>query len=167
MPPQIRRTTHVPVTLSINSKRRGKVQNENIDLLSNSANSTVSNCETPSSQFDLNVPEIQQPPCDTSSNSEQKTNHYYDNRKKEISAWQDLRAHITQSMLEREAPITDTCVICKSMCSPAIRCLECSSTYTACVSCALEDHAQRPLHSIEIWKVRLCVVFLVKMFIPI
>ena len=151
MPPKKRKTTHVPVKLSINLKRKGKVENNEINLFPNSADSNISNCETSTSKSDLENPDI--PPIDISRNLEPKANQYYDQRRKEIGAWQDQRAQMLQSLLERGAPTTNDCVICKSKCSSPIRCLECSSTYTACVACALKDHELRPLHSLEIWKV--------------
>ena len=154
MPPPKRKTTHVQVTVAINSKRRGKVEQSSVNLFSNSVGSTALSIENPStSTFISNNPEYQHPQNDTSTQSQPKNGTYYDQRKKEIGAWQSERPRIIQCLLERQVPITYVCAICKEKCGSPVRCFQCSTTYTACLHCAIQDHILRPLHSLEIWNV--------------
>ena len=154
MPPPKRKLTHVPVTLSINSKRRGKVEQKHINLFSEQNDATTSNREIPStSTFDSNDVELQQPHSAAQNQTETKNKIYYDQRKKEIGAWQNERPGIITSLLERQAPICNVCSMCKKACESVVRCSQCSSTYVACLSCALQDHKLRPLHQLEMWNV--------------
>ena len=150
MPPK-RKPTHVPLTISINSKKRGKVQKNKITIAENSNKPDFvelsASTESSSLPSNISVQTIQEENVPSSQNT------YYDKKQKEIFAWQEFRELAVQCLFERQAPTSRVCMICKAVCNSPVRCLQCSSTYTTCVSCALNDHKLRPLHKLEIWSV--------------
>ena len=149
MPPK-RKPTHVPLSISINSKKRGKVQNNTIIITesSNKPNFAELSASTESCiPSNFSVQSIQEENVSSSQNT------YYDKKQKEILAWQEFRELAVQCLFERQAPTSRVCMICKAVCYSPVRCLQCSSIYTTCVSCALTDHNLRPLHKLEIWTV--------------
>ena len=153
MPPPKRKPTHLKPSIPVNSKKRGKVETNKVYLTDKSTDNHHPHSHHSTSTFSSDAPTIPSIECAPPHNTAPKPNIYYDKRKKEVDAWQSLRSLAVDGLLERSAPVSQICIICQNYCESPIRCLQCSTTYVACESCAIKDHEARPLHSLDIWQV--------------
>ena len=152
-----RKSTHIQLKLSINSKRRGKVKQDEIDISDRTNGSIEQQTGGDGGAAPSFIPVNYESQGTTTSASTTKS--YYEKKKQEINVWQKFRESALQCLFERHAPQSRECLICKEIFESPVRCLQCSSTYTTCLSCAVKDHQLRPLHRLEIWMVRFCQVY--------
>ena len=153
MPPPKRKPKHIKPAIPVNSKKRGKVEINNLYLAENSIDDMQSNIQPSTSSSNSDVPTAIATDFDTNNSAKPQSNIYYDRKQKEVHAWENLRPVVVDGLLEGHAPISRKCIVCKENSDAPVRCKQCSTTYIACGNCALKDHEIRPFHCLEIWQV--------------
>ena len=153
MPQPKRKPTHIKPAVTVNSKKRGKVETTNFYITENSMDDAYSNTQPSSSTSNSDVPTPTVTDLDTDNLTKQQSNIYYDRKQKEVDAWAKLRSVAVDGLLEGYAPISQKCIVCQEYSDAPVRCIQCSTTYIACGNCARKDHQTRPFHYLEIWQV--------------
>lgn len=154
-----KRKNRKPPPVTIINHKRGKTSETSVDfgelisvnkehnlswtqprIHANIVNNEYANVELPSAPDDKQRP---------------RENYYYRYKQKELSAWQDQRQSIVQTLFEREAPLlpSSLCCNCNQLCVEQTKCEDCGPLYVSCKSCAAADHVFRPFHRLRIWKV--------------